>query len=110
MASIRTIAHAHLATRVPIANTKSTNAILAHAKMVELVRITTMITPAIVLMDLREKIVPNTWIGVYRIHARMVHHVVNVRTLTNVIVYRDGRENCATSKWFHAKMLLFAKV
>lgn len=105
MASIRIIAHAQLATRDQIVNTKSTNVIQDHVKMAAHAPITTMIIHAIVLMDSPEKIVRNMLIGVHKIHVKMEHLVHNVKIPINVTVYRAGLENYVTLKWYHAKML-----
>lgn len=104
MALIRIIVRVQRDSLDQTANTKSTNVIRDHAKMVEHALITITITRAIVLTDLRAKIVLSMSIGVHRIHAKMVRHACNVKIHSNVIACRDGLENCATSKWFHAKM------
>lgn len=105
MALTRTIARARLATPDRTVNTKLTNATRDHAKTVAHALITITITHAIVLMDSLEKIVPNMWIGVHKIHVKTALLARSVKTHTNVIVYRVGPENCATLKWSHAKML-----
>lgn len=110
MASIHTTARAHLDTLDRIANIKSTNAIPDHVKMVEHARIIITTIHAIVRMDSLERIVPSMLIGVHKIHAKMVHRAINEKTHSNVTACRAGPENCATSKWFHAKMLPSGKV
>lgn len=110
MVSIRIIVRAQPATQVRIASIKSTNVTQIHARMVEHAPITITIIHAIVHMDSLEKIVPNMLIGVHKIHVKTVHRVHNVKTPINVVVCLAGPENYVTSKWFHAKMLLFERV